>query len=187
MKKAVICFFFLVTLLNSVSADDSSSQNSAGKPAGFEFILGPRVGVNYINTTPEEFSEEVGKTFEQGEYYPVTSLFGLSLEQRILLGQTKSHFAFQEVIMVGGLEQSIALPSISILIAYRGATGFEFGAGATFSMSGVGVIAAVGWTFSFSGVYIPLDISVIIPNKNRPMSIAMTTGFNFRVGGNNKE
>lgn len=56
-------------------------------------------------------------------------LFGITCGQRILPGETDSHFAFQEIVMISGPEQSIALTSAGVLIGFRGYRGFEFGIG----------------------------------------------------------
>lgn len=177
LKISSVSLFWMVMLVSAAMADDLYD-----KPPGFQFIIGPRLGINYTNLTPDEFSEVVNEVFNDNEeYFPLTSVFGVIFEQRILLGNTESHFAFQEVIMLNGLEQSIFLPSGSFLIGFRAASGFEVGAGATVSLSGVGVMVAAGWTFTTSGVYIPVDLSMVIPNKQRPMSIALTTGFNFLI------
>ncbi len=149
------------------------------RPPDFQFILGPRIGVAYDFTSTEEFTDAVRTRYPDGTYVPVTSLFGIIAEQRILLGETNNHFAFQEVLLVGGLEQSIALPVASVLVGYRDASGFEFGVGPNLSFAGIGVIVAAGYTISFSGVFVPVDVSVVIPNANRPASVALTTGFNF--------
>jgi len=105
------------------------------------------------------------------------------MEQRILLGETKSHFVFQEVFSAAGLEQSILIPSFSLLIGYRDFSGFELGAGPCVSVSGVGVVVAIGWTFSFKGVYVPLDVNWVLPsrNDNSMDTVSLTTGFNFQV------
>jgi hypothetical protein len=168
----------MILLLLMLASAVAFSQDE--EPDGFSLILGPRVGAMYLITTPAEFTEKVNQTFE-GSYFPVVSLFGLILEQRILLGETNSHFAFQEMVLVGGLEQSIALLSGVLLIGYRAASGFEFGIGPSLSISGIGVIIAVGWTFSYSGVNVPIDLGVTLPNASRPMSISLTTGFNFKL------
>ena len=114
------------------------------RPEEFAFVIGPRLGASYVFTDSVAYTEAVNEIYPEGEYYPFMTLFGISLEQRVLLGMTSSHFAFQEVIMVGGLEQSIALPSASFLIGYRDLSGFEVGAGPTISFSGLGVIVAAG-------------------------------------------
>jgi len=150
-------------------------------PEAFSLVFGPRIGGSYILVTPEDFTSSVNELYPGGSYFPVVTLFGVTLEQRILLGQTKSHFAFQEVLLVGGLEQGVALPEGAFLIGYRDFSGLEFGVGPILHMRGFGVVAAVGWTFSYQGVYVPVDISLIIPNADRPASISITTGFNFQI------
>jgi hypothetical protein len=150
-----------------------------GQPDQFLFIVGPRIGVSYVITSSLEFTEGISNIYSNGSYVPVMTIFGLAIEQRIILGQTNSHFAFQEMLMVGGLEQSIALPSLTFLIGYRDASGFEIGTGPTISFSGLGVIVAIGWTIESKGVFVPVDVSVVLPSNQRPTSIALTTGFNF--------
>ena len=171
--------FLLLGLLVLTTVPLVAQEEEA--PAGFEFIVGPRLGVSYVFTTPENFTDMVVEIFPGAEYFPVYTLFGINFEQRILLGNTRSHFAFQEIILIGGLEQSIALPIGAVLIGYRDASGFEFGTGPLINFAGVGVVLAIGWTISVRGVYIPIDISITLPNRDRPTGISLTTGFNFKI------
>jgi hypothetical protein len=164
-----------IVLVLSVSAFAEEPEG----PEAFSLVFGPRLGFSGF-WPPEGFSSAVSSIYP-GDYVPVISLFGITVEQRILLGQTKSHFAFQEVVLVGGLEQGIALPEGAVLIGYRDASGFEFGAGPILHIGGVGVIVAMGYTISFKGMYVPVDLSLIIPTSKRPASIGLTTGFNFQV------
>jgi len=150
-------------------------------PEAFSLIVGPRIGGSYIMDTPENFTSSVHSVYPSGSYFPAVTLFGITVEQRILLGQTKSHFAFQEVVLLGGLEQGIALPEGALLIGYRDYSGFEIGIGPILQLAGIGVVAAAGFTFSFQGMYVPVDVSFIIPNAGRKASIALTTGFNFQI------
>ena len=156
-------------------------EETEGEPEGFEFIIGPRVGVSYTLMTPEEYTEYVHKLFPEGNYYPITTIFGVTFEQRILLGQTRSHFAFQELILVNGLEQSIALPFGALFIGYRDKSGFEVGVGPILTMAGIGVVGAIGWTLSFRGVFVPIDFNFILPSGQRSAAVGLTTGFNFKV------
>jgi hypothetical protein len=148
-------------------------------PQSFAFVVGPRIGVSYMFMSQEEFSERIQARYPDGEYVPLTTLFGITFEQRIVLGNTESHFAFQQLVMVGAIEQSIALPSAAFLVGYRDLSGFEIGAGPSLSVGGLGVIAAIGWTISANGVFVPVDVSVLLPNQQRPTSVSVTTGFNF--------
>lgn len=173
--KTLVVVLVAFVLAASVFADDAEEG-----PAAFSFVFGPRIGGAYVVDTPENFSSGINKLYP-GDYFPAVTLFGITLEQRILLGQTRSHFAFQEVLLIGGLEQGIALPEGAFLIGYRDYSGFEFGIGPILHVGGISVVAALGWTFSFRGAYVPIDVSLIIPNKERPASVSITTGFNFQV------
>ncbi|MBN4051923.1 hypothetical protein JYT53_00310 [Cytophagaceae bacterium AH-315-L13] len=144
-------------------------------------LYGPRVGVAYVITSPEEFTNQVNKIYGGDNFYPIFSVFAINLEQRILLGETNSHFAFQEIILIGGVDQGILLPSGTFMIGYRHSKGFEFGMGPNLSFSGLGLVAAIGKTFSTRGVFIPIDISLVFPNQNSSPRLALTTGFNFVV------
>jgi len=177
MKKTVTTCVLFAVLASAMYAAESQG------PAGFFMVLGPRIGGSYVMDTPESFTSSVRALYPTGSYFPAFTLFGVMIEQRILLGQTRSHFAFQEEILVGGLEQGIALPEAAVLIGYRDFQGFEFGTGPIVSLAGVSVIVAIGWTFSYRGVFVPVDLSFIIPSATRPAAIGLTTGFNFQISG----
>lgn len=153
--------------------------------APFELTFGPRIGVIALNQTSEEFSKTVSAVFPGGGYSPVMSIFGANFEQRIVLGTTQNQFIFQEVVFVTGLEQSIFLPSAAILIGYRDHSGFEFGFGPSFAIGSISMLVGLGYTFSFSGINVPVDISFRIPTAKNIAAVAITTGFNFtyEVGG----
>jgi hypothetical protein len=174
MKRGAAFWFALLAALPVVAQEE-------GGPAAFEFVVGPRLGVAYYITTVEEFSGVVAELYPEGEYFPVYTMFGITLEQRIRLGNTRSHFAFQELVLVGGLEQSVALPMAALLIGYRDWSGFEAGMGPMLNLTGVGVVVAVGWTLSFNGVFVPLDLSLVLPSSRRAAGLGFTTGFNFKV------
>jgi len=174
LSKKLLCMAVALVLL-SVWAFAEEPEG----PEAFSLVFGPRLGFSGF-WPPEKFTSGV-KSLYKGDYFPVVSLFGITVEQRLLLGQTKSHFAFQEIVLVGGLEQGIALPEGAFLIGYRDYSGFEFGAGPILHLGGIGVVVAIGYTFSFRGMYVPIDFSFIIPNKEQPASIGFTTGFNFQI------
>jgi hypothetical protein len=178
-SKTMVAAAVAIVLTASLFAEDG--QRDGEGPEAFSMIVGPRMGVSGTVDAPSDFSDRVSSIYPAGSYFPVVTLFGITVEQRILLGRTRSHFAFQEVILVGGLEQGIALPEGALLIGYRDYSGFEIGAGPILHLAGIGVVVAAGFTFSFSGMFIPLDLSVIIPTMNRPASVALTTGFNFQI------
>ncbi len=173
-----------LTLLLSTAATAYTEPEDAEEP--LYAVFGPRVGVSWRFTSVSEFSEDVGT------YFPIYSLFGACVELRIPLGETKSHFVVQEVLLVGGIDQSIALPSGAVLVGYRGASGFELGVGPilSFDQGGFiyylgfsfspGVVVAAGYTFSLGGIFVPIDVSWTVPNQRTWGGISVTTGFSFR-------
>jgi hypothetical protein len=177
MKKTIIAVALILLAFSAWSQDDAQPQVD---PTPTQvFVFGPRVGFGWSMTTPELFTAGIQDLFGTGPFYPYYSIFGLNLEYRILLGQSRDHFAIQSLVFLFGVEQSLFLPAGAVLLGYRHHTGFEFGVGPVLNPSGLGVIAALGFTLSAGGVNIPFDVSYQIPNNNLFGALAISTGFNF--------
>ncbi|MBN2439708.1 MAG: hypothetical protein JXJ04_00115 [Spirochaetales bacterium] len=148
-----------------------------------QWVFGPRVGFSYVFMEPDDYSAKIHELnfFGEEEYIPFNSQFGFSLEQRIPLGTTKSHFVFQEVLSVGGIDQSIAIPTVAVLLGYRSQLGLEFGLGPVWSFDGFAVVYAAGWTFSFQGVYVPVNIIAVPDLSEGHHRVSFYTGFNFNL------
>lgn len=124
-------------------------------------------------------------------YHPIFAQFGVDFEQWIRLGGTESHFVFREVITVGGLDQNIAIPSLSILVGHRINIGLDFGLGPNFALTSinglpalsVSVVYSTGLTFSFNDVYVPVNLAFVpTPSDSHPRP-SLLTRFNFSIGG----
>lgn len=179
MKKQAV-FAAAILLLCGLCAAETPDEDL---PEEFVFIIGPRIGLGYTFVEPEQFTKKINDAFfTDYDYYPLNSCYGFSMEQRIGLGETNNHFAFQEVISINGLEQALALPVAAVLIGYRDESGFEFGTGPLLSFSGLQIVIAAGWTIKTRGIYIPIDVSYTLPNAKADASIALTSGFNFIIG-----
>jgi len=187
MKRVTTYLLLAAVLLVSAAAVFPQSYDTGR----VSFIFGPRVGATVIFVDSETFTETVREMTPdpRDSYFPVITQFGVSLEQRIKLGDTESHFAFQEIINVGGVDQGLLLPSLNVLIGFRSRLGLELGVGPniTFQYNGVDlevpltVVYAVGWTFTFSDVYIPVDIAVMPTPKDKRFRLTLMTGFNFDI------
>jgi hypothetical protein len=176
-KKVIVCMWASILLLvSSLVMAESVLDN-------VDMVFGPRVGFSYVFIDADEYTSELHEVsiFNDENYVPFMSQFGISIEQRIRLGTTKSHFAFQEVVVVGGIDQSIAIPSVVLLLGYRSEFGLEFGLGPKWSLSGFNVVYAAGWTFNYQDVYVPVDIVFIPDIANGHHSISLYTGFNFNL------
>ena len=167
--------------------------NLVAKPGGsnsrFELILGPRVGSSYIFSNWETFNDTMQEMFPDSrrKYIPLITQFGLNVEQRIQLGATDSHFVFQEILVIGGLDQNLIVPSLNALIGFRSHAGLEIGLGPNLSLGvdngnpslAVSVLYAIGWTFSFSDVHIPVNIAIVPTPADGHPRLTVITGFNF--------
>ena len=97
LSKKLLCMAVALVLLSVWAFADEPEG-----PEAFSLVFGPRLGFSGF-WPPEKFTSGVSSLYS-GNFVPVVSLFGITVEQRLLLGQTKSHFAFQEVVLVGGLD-----------------------------------------------------------------------------------
>jgi hypothetical protein len=154
-----------------------------------EILWGAVVGITYVAAIQEDFNRKIQEMYPDDErnYYPLLTQFGINFEQRIRLGSTKSHFAFQEVFTVGGIDQGIALPFFNFLVGFKSHKGLQFGLGPDFVARwtkeelelAVSVVYAVGWTFSFYGAYVPVSLAVVpTPDDGHPR-FSLISGFNF--------
>jgi len=177
-----------LALLFLVLGSAFTAAQEGEPPRRLEVAFGPRVGVSYVLTGFQEFNDAVQKIFPDSSrrYIPIFTQFGLNLEQRIRLGDTQSHFAFQEVLLLGGVDQGIFLPSLSVLVGFRSRSGLEFGLGPNLSLArsegsfgvSLAVVFSAGWTFTFSNVFVPVDLAFVpSPEGSR---LSLLTGFNFK-------
>lgn len=133
---------------------------------------GPRLGVAYL-TRGSETAKQLNKPF-----YPVTTLFGWQFEHPFDMGPDFPTVVSEVVLLVGGLEQNVVLPSATWLIGVRQTNGFEVGVGPTITGSGTQVAVAAGVTHHFSAVNVPVNVAVAPARKG--VSLSLTAGFNMR-------
>lgn len=187
MNRSILIALILLFLVLEVAF----TADQEGEPPRLEFAFGPRVGVSYVMASPQDFNDAVQKIFpdDSREYIPIFTQFGVNFEQRIRLGDTQSHFAFQEVLLLGGVDQNFFLPSLSALIGFRSRAGLEFGLGPNLTLASrlgnpgnvdlkLAVVFSAGWTFKFSNVFVPVDLAFVpSPDGSR---LSLLTGFNFK-------
>ena len=133
---------------------------------------GPRLGVAYL-TRGSETAKQLNKPF-----YPVTTLFGWQFEHPFDVGPEFPTVVSELILLVGGLEQNVVLPSATWLIGVRQTNGFEIGVGPTITGSGTQVAVAAGVTHHFSLVNVPINVAVAPARKG--VSFSLTAGFNSR-------
>ena len=147
-------------------------------PQRVEFIeednrSGPRLGVAWL------FGGSITAKNMNKRFSPFTTLFGWQFEHQFDPGPDLPKPMTELVLLVGGLEQNLVLPTASFLLGFRQLNGVEFGVGPTITGAGLQVVAAGGITFPFGRFNLPVNLAVA-PGGQKGVSISLTTGFNAR-------
>jgi hypothetical protein len=136
-------------------------------------LSGPRFGFTSLSDGIVQKLQERDITVR-----PAISQFGWQFEKEFF-SKTGGLAAVNEfVVLAGGLEQGVVLPSVSWLVGVRSPTGVEFGMGPNVTPAGVALALAGGVTFRSGALNVPVTFAVV-PSKDG-MRVSMLTGFNMR-------
>ncbi|GAA4440005.1 hypothetical protein GCM10023188_36780 [Pontibacter saemangeumensis] len=137
-------------------------------------LSGPRLGFTILSG---RYTDSIREDFDR-DINPFITQFGWQFETRIFTLDSGVSGLFEFVPLIGGLEQGKFLPSLSGLVGIRGAKGFEFGVGPNVSLSGAGLVLAVGTNFQSQGINFPVNFAVA-PSKDGAR-FSLLFGFNSR-------
>jgi len=159
-----------------VSAGVASAQNVIDPPPGFTKTVnlsGPRFGMTALSTgVVDELKTrdiEVGSNISQ---------FGWQFEKQFYTRNSGVAAVNEWVVLLGGLDQGVALPSLSWMVGLRTREGAEFGIGPNITPAGVALALAGGVTFRAGNLNVPMNVAVV-PSK-AGTRISVLTGFNMR-------
>jgi len=140
--------------------------------AQIQKLAGPRVGMTFI--TQGSTADFIHKGFDYVDRDDVklgetgsafTTQYGWQWESRFADGGGDVTGIVEWIALVGGMEQGLFLPSISSVIGARTISGFEVGVGPNLSLSGVGMLFAVGYNFKSGSLNLPVNL-VFMPGKD---------------------
>lgn len=187
ISRYLLCILFFATFPSGILLSEE-------KPPWL--WIGPRIGLTGVVTSPEDFDSLIQEIYSSDrDYFPLYSRIGLSAEQRIPLEQSESYLAIQELIFVGGLDQTVALPFISLLLNVHTGFGLEVGLGPDFSLKSKNgghvlspaLLYAVGWTFSFAKISLPVTFSSVPISPDGNPTLTLTAGLDFGLKFKRKE
>jgi len=162
------CFVGLTVLANPVQVQ---LRDVPQEVAFSERNLGgPRLGVTYVlgGGNGELLNKLKGKGIGT-----VISQFGWHFEYQIIPEGGGPQFVIQGVPFLGAVEYGTVVPSLTIAMGVRLPDGFEFGLGPNVIVGGskganTSLVAAVGKSFNYGGVSIPINIAFATsPTGNR--------------------
>jgi hypothetical protein len=177
MSRSLASAFLIVVVLGLMSRDASAQTPpepwQTQKPAEEMSLSGPRFGVTFLSDGVR------GKLAERGiDVGYSISQFGWQKEKRFLSSPTGWTGVHEFVLLVGGVDQGVFLPSVNWLIGARTSNGVEFAAGPNVTAAGVALAIAGGVTFRTGNLNIPVNMA-IVPSKEG-QRISMLVGFNMR-------
>ena len=168
LRRAVVAGLFLLSLSTAAGA-----QPMAPPVAEAVNLAGPRFGFTMLT---DGVVEKLGeRTLEISS--PI-SQFGWQFEKQFY-GRTGGVTAVSEwVVLLGGLEQSVAIPSLTWMVGIRTRGGVEFGIGPNITPAGAALAIAAGATFRAGPMNVPLNLAVV-PSKSG-MRVSVLSGFSLR-------
>lgn len=108
---------------------------------------------------------------------PVISQFGWQLEKQFKTGSNDVSALTELVVLVGGLEQNVAIPSASWIVGARMKSGFEFGVGPNITPLSTAIVYVAGMTYKVGTLNVPVNVSVV-PSVDG-VRASVLTGFNL--------
>ena len=155
-----------VPVISNKSPDDAVFGESIS-------LAGPRIGCTVL--TPGVLSKVQERV---PGLSPFLTQFGWQFETRLFRLPNGLSGLAEFIPLIGGLEQSVFIPSLSGLLGIRGPKGFEVGMGPNVTPMGTSVVLAMGTSFRSNGINFPVNVAVVPGNGGARISLLV--GFNAR-------
>jgi hypothetical protein len=152
-----------------------AAQTLPDEPVEIANLSGPRFGVTLLSPGVRDAIFDARRLSVK----PVITQFGWQFERQFY-GRTGGVTMVTEwVLLAGGLDQGMALPSASWLVGIRGRNGTEFGLGPNLTPAGFAFVFAAGKTFRTRTFNVPVNVAVVPSRTGTRVSIM--TGFSLRT------
>jgi hypothetical protein len=164
---------FSLSALLLVTAATATAQSFLPPPVRAVNLSGPRFGLTVL--TPGI----VDKLAEKQIFVePLISQFGWQFERQLVTRDGGLTPVTEFVVLLGGLEQDVAIPSLTWLVGMRTRQGAEFGVGPNVTPSGTALAIAAGVTLRVGSMNVPMNFA-IVPSESG-VRVSVLGGFNFR-------
>jgi len=163
-----ICAFLLLTAFGS-----NAAAQTLPPMAETANLSGPRFGITVLSQSIVDGLARRGINLR-----PSITQFGWQWERQFYTKDSGATMVTEFVGLLGGLEQSIAIPSLNWLVGIRTRDGAEFGLGPNLSPGGFAIVFAAGITFRTRAFNVPLNVAVVPSRSGNRVSVL--TGFSLR-------
>lgn len=178
LDRLMMALIFIAGLSASAFAQSGSQE----PPASIS-LSGPRFGVTYLSDGVRDTinNDTALDMFSPGGDFYVRSAvtqFGWQWEKGFL-NNNKGLTGVQEfVLLFGGVDQGVVIPSFSYMVGLRTLKGIEFALGPNITPAGPAMAFAAGATLKAGDWNLPLNLAVV-PSKTG-VRVSMLAGFNMR-------
>jgi hypothetical protein len=136
-------------------------------------LSGPRFGVTVLGGG---ITDRLRREFDV-DISPVITQFGWQAETQFGGGGGDIVGVTELVMLAGGLEQNQFLPSVSWLVGFRTASGYELGVGPNVTAVSSALAVAGGYTRRYGNLNVPLNVA-IVPSSSG-LRVSILAGFNM--------
>ncbi|MBN2103409.1 hypothetical protein JW835_05135 [bacterium] len=164
------CLYLVLSAHGLIAQQDSLQVSKTADTIPYQSMVGPRIGITLLT------GKAAAKLKDKFDAGPVITQFGWQWETRFFTVEGGVTAVTEFVLLVGGMEQGILLPSFSTLVGIRSASGAEFGLGPNISLAGVGYVIALGVTKTSGRLNFPMNVSLAMSKKG--VRISFLVGFN---------
>ena len=171
--RTTIARFACAALFTLVFAAAAAAQTVPPTRPQTADLSGPRFGLSLLGDGVVQKLAE--REIAVG---PHISQFGWQFEKQFYTKDSGLTMVTEWVALVGGLDQSVVLPSVSWLVGVRTRDGAEFGIGPNVTPAGTALVLATGMTFRTGSFNIPVNVA-FVPSKNGSR-VTILTGLSFR-------
>jgi hypothetical protein len=163
----------LAAVVLTLAVSTLAAAQTTPSPIKAVNLSGPRIGVTSLS------QGVIDKLAERGiEVRPLITQFGWQFEKQFYSQDSGLTAVTEWIILVGGLEQDVVLPSVSWIVGLRTKEGAEFGIGPNVTPAGTAIVFAAGVTFRAGALNLPVNFAVV-PAK-AGTRVSLLGGFNFR-------
>jgi len=171
--RAAVSMLLFALIAAPVAAQTTTSLTVPPPPVKTVSLSGPRFGFTSLSDGVVAKLQERSIDVRSG-----IAQFGWQFEKQFYTNTGGVAAVNEWVFLLGGLEQGVALPSLTWMVGLRSAGGAEFGLGPNITPVGVALAVAGGVTFRSGALNVPVTFAVV-PSK-AGMRVSMLTGFNMR-------
>jgi hypothetical protein len=170
MRHLIVLLLFAIAVSTPLYAQ---SGIQAPSPVQELSLSGPRVGLTVLSPGVHTTLEQMGIDVK-----PVISQFGWQHERQFYSSGAGLTALNEWVLLLGGLEQGAAIPSLSWIVGLRGAGGHEFGIGPNVTPAGIALAVSAGITFRTGAFNVPVNVAVVPTKVGTRVSVL--SGFTMR-------